>query len=74
MWRGLTVLLFAFQTLLQAADRPPEDICKLLGGRSDRGFAGRPGNLYAEVGGGARLIYMAEDLSVKSKLLIVPVV
>jgi hypothetical protein len=69
MWRGLTVLLFAFQTLLQAADRPPEDICKLLGGRSDRGFAGRPGNLYAEVGGGARLIYMAEDLSVKSKLL-----
>ncbi|MEI6807644.1 MAG: trehalase family glycosidase [bacterium] len=45
------------------------DICKLLGDRSDRSFAGRPGNLYAVFGSHARLIYMADDLSLKSSLL-----
>jgi len=44
------------------------DICRLLGGRSDREFVGRPGNLYAVVGAKARLIYMADDLSVRSSL------
>ena len=44
------------------------DICQLLGGRSDREFLGRPGNLYAVVGAKARLIYMADDLSVRSNL------
>ena len=66
---GLAVLLLVVRPALGTPAGPPDDICKLLGGRSDRGFAGRPGNLYAEVGGGARLIYMAADLSVKSKLL-----
>jgi len=45
------------------------DICGLLGGRSDRNFAGRPGNLYAVVGAKARLIYMAGELTAKSSLL-----
>ena len=45
------------------------DICRLLGGRADRDFAGRPGNLNAVVGAKPRLIYMAGDLSLKSSLL-----
>ena len=55
----------------QSADAlaEPRDICQLLGARSDRDFAGRPGNLYAVVGAKARLIYMAVDLSAKSSLL-----
>lgn len=50
------------------AQNAPQDICRLLGGRSDRDFAGRPGNLYAVVGGKARLIYMAGNLSANSSL------
>ena len=51
------------------AQEEPRDICRLLGGRSDRDFAGRPGNLYAVVGDKVRLIYMARDLTTKSSLL-----
>jgi hypothetical protein len=51
------------------AQEAPRDICRLLGGRSDRTFAGRPGNLYAVVGAKPRLIFMAADLSAKSSLL-----
>jgi hypothetical protein len=40
------------------AAKAPQDICKQLGGRTDRGFAGRPGNPYAEVGASERLIYI----------------
>ena len=35
---------------------PPVEVCRLLGGRSDRNFVDRPGNLYAGMGDGARLI------------------
>jgi hypothetical protein len=52
-----------------AAPDAPRDICQLLGGRSDRTFAGRPGNLYAVVGPKVRLIYMAGELTTKSSLL-----
>lgn len=52
----------------QETPTPPPDICQLLGGRSDRNFAGRPGNLYAVVGAKAHLIYMAGELSVRSSL------
>lgn len=53
-----------------AAETPAQtgDICRLLGGRSDRDFSGRPGNLSAIFGAKARLIYMAADLSTKSSL------
>ena len=43
--------------------------CARLGGRTDRVFVGRPGNLAGEVGDDPRLIYMAGTLSVKSSLL-----
>ena len=69
LWWALAVLLLASPAWIAAAEGPQTNICRLLGGRSDRNFAGRPGNLYAEVGKGPRLIYMAGDLSVKSKLL-----
>ena len=68
-------LAAAFLYLMPAsspsADAPaePRDLCRMLGGRSDRTFAGRPGNLYAVVGAKARLIYMAGELSLKSGLL-----
>ena len=52
----------------------PRDICKLLGGRSDREFTGRPGNLYVVVGAKPRLIWMAGALQIKSSLLDGPVV
>ena len=67
--RHAAVLLLILPVWLAAAEGPPADICQLLGSRSDRCFAGRPGNLYAELGEHARLIYMADDLPVKSKLL-----
>ena len=51
------------------ADDAPRDVCQMLGGRADRAFAGRPGNLYAVVGPKARFIFMAGELSVKSSLL-----
>jgi hypothetical protein len=66
---GVFAVLVFVAAIRCPATEAPEDICKLLGGRSDRGFAGRPGNLYAEVGNSERLIYMAEDLSVKSSLM-----
>ena len=50
------------------AREEPRDICRLLGGRSDRDFAGRPGNLHAVVGAKARLIWMAGSLKAKSSL------
>ena len=55
----------------QGADarEEPREICRLLGGRSDRNFVGRPGNLYAVVGAKARLIYMAGELTTKFSLL-----
>ena len=49
-------------------EHAPVDICRLLGGRNDRGFAGRPGNLYAVAGAKARLIFMAGELTTKSSL------
>jgi len=63
-------LLSLLPAQVQGADAQEErrDICRLLGGRSDRKFAGRPGNLYAVVGANARLIYLAGDLSAKSSL------
>ncbi len=66
---GIFAVLVFMAGVRCSATEVPQDICKLLGGRSDRGFAGRPGNLYAEVGNSERLIYMAEDLSVKSSLM-----
>jgi hypothetical protein len=66
-------LLAGVPVLLSAADGPL-DVCQMLGGRSDRGFAGRPGNLYAVVGSRARLIYMADNLSAKSSLMQGPIV
>jgi hypothetical protein len=72
--RPRAILTAALLCLLSAtaprigAEPPARDICRLLGGRSDRDFAGRPGNLYAVVGAKARLIYMAGDLSAQSSL------
>ena len=42
------------------------DICRLLGGRSDREFTGRPGNLYAAFGAKSRIIWMAGTLKTRS--------
>ena len=50
------------------AQEEPRDICKLLGGRADRDFTGRPGNLYLGVGDKSRLIWMAGALPIKSSL------
>jgi len=69
-WLGLGALSLALvghPLMLRAQDATP-DICQMLGGRADRNFAGRPGNLYAVVGPKVRLIFMAGDLSVKSSL------
>jgi hypothetical protein len=70
IWMAMAMLIgrAALPGTLHAADSP-RDVCRLLGDRSDRGFAGRPGNLYAEVGKHARLIYMADDLTTKSSLM-----
>ena len=66
---GMLAALVLMAEIRCSAAEAAQDICRLLGGRSDRGFAGRPGNLYAEVGKSERLIYMAEYLSVKSSLM-----
>jgi hypothetical protein len=68
-WAAALLCLIAVGEQNADAQEGTRDICRLLGGRSDRTFAGRPGNLYAVVGAKPRLIFMAGDLTIKSSLL-----
>lgn len=67
--KAMGLVLSLYQLLVVAGADGAVDRCVMLGGRADRGFVGRPGNLAGEVGDEPRLIYMAGTLSVKSRLL-----